>query len=255
MNALGNLIKARIEKDGPISLHDYMKLALGHPEYGYYKQQNPFGTDGDFITAPEISQMFGELIGLWTVDVWIKLSSPDKFYLLELGPGNGTLMADVLRSARLAPEFLATAEIHLIETSSRLKARQAETLKNHDIHWHDEMPELSGAPVILLANEFFDALPIHQYYNQSGKWYERMVTMADGNFAFTLAKTTSPLASTQCAETGDIIEICPEGNRIIERISRLLFNEGGSALIIDYGAAETILGDSFQAVKGHGYAD
>tara|TARA_R110002111_G_scaffold71496_2_gene114749 strand:- start:1522 stop:2586 length:1065 start_codon:yes stop_codon:yes gene_type:complete len=255
MNALGKIIKARIEKDGPISLHDYMQIALGHPEYGYYARQNPFGTEGDFITAPETSQMFGELIGLWAVDVWDKLGRPKKFYLVELGPGNGTLMADAQRSARLVPEFLTAAEIHLIENSARLRERQAYTLPDHGIHWHDELPELSGAPVILIANEFFDALPIHQYCHQSGAWFERMIALRDGNFVYALANTPASVKSAASADDGDILELCPAGNKMIEQVSKLLFREGGAALIIDYGADEILLGDSFQAVKRHGYTD
>ncbi|WP_340151795.1 SAM-dependent methyltransferase [uncultured Sneathiella sp.] len=255
MNPLGELLKARIEREGPISLHDYMEMAVSHPEHGYYARQNPFGAEGDFITAPEASQMFGELIGLWAVDVWVKLGQPGKFYILELGPGNGTLMGDALRSARLVPEFLAAAEIHLIETSARLKERQAETLDDHDIHWHDELPDLVGAPIILIANEFFDALPIHQYSYQSGTWVERMITLRDGKFAYQLADTPVAITSAPSADDNDILELCLAGDRLIEQISKLIFREGGAALIIDYGATETILGDSFQAMKRHEYAD
>ncbi|MAZ01841.1 MAG: methyltransferase [Sneathiella sp.] len=255
MTHLGELLKARIERDGPISLHDYMEMALSHPKHGYYARQSPFGAAGDFITAPETSQMFGELIGLWAVDVWAKLGHPGKVYFLELGPGNGTLMRDALRSARLVPEFLAAAEIHLIETSARLKERQAETLDDHDIHWHDELPDLAGAPVILIANEFFDALPIHQYSRQSGTWFERMVSNRDGKFSYQLADAPASITSAPPAEDGDILELCPTGDRMVEEISKLIFREGGAALIIDYGATETLLGDSFQAMKRHEYAD
>ena len=255
MNALGGIIKGRIENDGPISLYDYMKMALGHPVHGYYSHQDPFGEAGDFITAPEISQMFGELIGLWAVDVWTKLGNPDKFHLVELGPGNGTLMADALKSARLVPEFLAASEIHLIENSARLRAKQAATLESHHVCWHNALPNLEGAPVILLANEFFDALPIHQYFYKSDSWRERLVTTMDDGFAFDLSPKASPLPHAPAAINGDVFEVCPEGELIIKQISTILSKERGAALIIDYGSTETLLGDSFQALKGHEYAD
>lgn len=255
MNELGKILTAKIKKSGPISLYKFMKASLGHPEYGYYSRREPFGEKGDFITAPEISQMFGELIGLWAVDVWFKLGNPTKFHLIELGPGNGTLMADVLRSARIAPEFSAAAQIHLVENSPRLKARQATALASYDISWHDALPDIDGAPVILIANEFFDALPIHQYcYRESG-WYERLVTTSENGFVFTLAPEPTSFDQIPAGADDAIFETCPDGEEIISRISEHLFINNGAALIIDYGASDTLLGDSFQAVKGHGHAN
>lgn len=255
MNELGKILAAEIEKSGPISLYDYMKSALGHPEYGYYSRQEPFGEQGDFITAPEISQMFGELIGLWAVDVWFKLGSPKKFHLVELGPGNGTLMTDALRSARVVPDFLAAAQIELVENSRRLRSKQAEALSGFTPSWHDELPELEGAPVILIANEFFDALPIRQYCCQDGGWHERLVTITGNEFTFTLSPEPASLESAPVGAERDVYEICPDGEVITDRISKLLAANGGAALIIDYGATDTLLGDSFQAVKGHGPVD
>lgn len=255
MNELGKILAAEIEKNGPISLYKFMKASLGHPEYGYYSRQEPFGEQGDFITAPEISQMFGELIGLWAVDVWFKLGSPSKFHLIELGPGNGTLMTDALRGARVAPEFLAAAQIHLVENSPRLKAKQATALVGYDISWHDALPDIDGAPVILIANEFFDALPIHQYCYRESEWYERLVTTTESEFVFTLAPEPTSFDQILAGADDDIFETCPDGEEIISRISELLFVNNGAALIIDYGASDTLLGDSFQAVKGHGHVD
>ncbi|TNE35705.1 MAG: class I SAM-dependent methyltransferase, partial [Alphaproteobacteria bacterium] len=170
-----------------------MEASLGHPDYGYYNRQQPFGREGDFTTAPEISQMFGELIGLWCADVWMKLGSPMKFHLVELGPGNGTLMADLLRSAKLVPPFLAAANLHLVEMSDRLRSRQSETLAGTPLTWHDELPEVEDAPVILIANEFFDALPIHSYERKESDWYERLVTYEDDALFFILADQPSVL--------------------------------------------------------------
>ncbi|MBO0333059.1 SAM-dependent methyltransferase [Sneathiella sp. CAU 1612] len=255
MNKLGKTLAAMIEKSGSISLYDFMKLSLSHPEFGYYSRQEPFGEQGDFITAPEISQMFGELIGLWAVDAWIKLGSPAKFNLVELGPGNGTLMADILRSARVAPAFLAAAQIQLVENSPRLRAKQATSLSDHEVCWHDTFPDLEDMPIILIANEFFDALPIHQYCYQDGVWRERLVSTADNGFAFSLSPETTSLDLVPACADGDILETCPDGEEIIGRLSKLLSVNGGAALIVDYGAADTILGDSFQAVKGHGHVD
>ncbi len=255
MNDLGKLLKARIEKTGPISIYDYMKQALGHPEYGYYSRQDPFGEQGDFITAPEISQMFGELIGLWAVDVWVKLGCPNKFHLVELGPGNGTLMADALRSARLAPDFLAAAEIHLVENSARLKAQQAAALKSYEVNWHTDLPDLTGAPIILVANEFFDALPIRQYCFSKGNWRERLVTSIDNKFDFVLSTDVTPLDLASSGKEGDIVETCPDGEQIVDRVCGHLSKVGGALLIIDYGAADTLVGDSFQALKGHKHSN
>lgn len=255
MNELGRHLAAEIEKSGPISLYDYMKAALGHPEYGYYSRQNPFGEQGDFITAPEISQMFGELIGLWAVDVWFKLGSPEKFHLIELGPGNGTLMADALRSACVVPGFLAAMQIELVENSPRLRAKQADALSGYSPSWHDELPDLEGAPIILVANEFFDALPICQYCYQDGDWYERLVIDAGDRFTFTLSPEPTSLKSAPVGADGDIYEICPDGEAMTARISKLLSTNSGAALIIDYGAEDALLGDSFQAVKGHSSVD
>ncbi|WP_373089547.1 class I SAM-dependent methyltransferase [Sneathiella sp.] len=256
MNTLGQILKSRIDADGAISLHDYMQIALSHPEYGYYASKEPFGSGGDFITAPEISQMFGELIGLWCVDAWSKLGAPKKIHLVELGPGNGTLMADILRSARLAPQFLSAADIHLVENSDRLKRRQMKKLNTDAITWHSELPDFNDAPVLLIANEFFDALPIHQYKRQSGAWYERLVACNNLQFEYILSDTPSTLSySPISAKEGDIFETCPAAESIISKLGTLLFRSGGAALIIDYGAMAEEIGDSFQAVQGHRFCD
>jgi NADH dehydrogenase [ubiquinone] 1 alpha subcomplex assembly factor 7 len=256
MNKLGAILKTRIEDDGPISVHDYMETALTHPEFGYYNRAEPFGVKGDFITAPETSQMFGELIGLWCVDAWSKLGAPNTFNLIELGPGNGTLMADALRSAQLVPEFGQAAKIHLVENSERLKTLQAAALSDYDVAWYADIPRFGDIPTLLVANEFFDALPIHQYIYSDDQWWKRFITCKEDQFEFTLDETPTNIPDAPApVSSGDILETCPLAETYLTRIYEQLALHNGAALIIDYGAIETILGDSFQAVKGHSYTN
>tara|TARA_R110002072_G_scaffold105354_1_gene230285 strand:+ start:302 stop:1366 length:1065 start_codon:yes stop_codon:yes gene_type:complete len=254
MSPLTDILKARIAADGPISLHDYMTLALSHPLHGYYTAAEPFGPEGDFLTAPEAGQMFGELIGLWAIDVWMKLGSPETFLLIEMGPGNGTLMGDALRSARLMPEFLKAADIRLIEMSPRLQKKQATLLAGYDVKWQESLADLPEAPIILIANEFFDALPIHQYVRTGTKWRERCVTHDGTDFKFTLSLDSVDVGPAPDGAEGDILESCPMGEALIAEISDRLHISRGAALIIDYGPAEKIMGDSFQAVRKHRHA-
>jgi NADH dehydrogenase [ubiquinone] 1 alpha subcomplex assembly factor 7 len=177
MTPLGQRIARRIARHGPITVADYMALALTDPGLGYYMQGDPFGPRGDFVTAPEVSQMFGELIGLWCIDSWQRMGAPAEFMLAELGPGRGTLMADALRAARVAPAFLDAAEVHLVEASPSLRARQAETLGSGRACWHDSLSELPEAPLLVIANEFFDALPVRQFERRAEGWCERLVVL------------------------------------------------------------------------------
>src|SRR5450432_2697622 len=190
MSALGEEIKALISQEGPISLERYMALALTHPTYGYYMNRDPFGATGDFTTAPEISQMFGELIGLWAAEIWAAMSSPNPLRLMELGPGRGTLMSDALRAARVAPEFRAALDVCLIEASPTLAGVQHDTLltAGAPVSWAGQLDEAPEGPAIVIANEFLDALPIRQYVRGPRGWRERMVGLdrAD-NLAFGLA--------------------------------------------------------------------
>lgn len=189
MTQLAALLRRRIADSGPLSLADYMAEALGHPEHGYYATGDPLGAAGDFTTAPEISQVFGELIGAWCVEVWRAMGAPNPIRLVELGPGRGTLAADAGRTwRRIAPEFASAARLHLIETSAVLRARQRETLAAAATPpaWHAMLAEMPGGPMILLANEFFDALPLRQYVRRGGGWRERLVGLgpAGESFAF-----------------------------------------------------------------------
>lgn len=237
-----------------------MNTALAHPEYGYYQKADPFGERGDFVTAPEISQMFGELIGLWCVDCWVKLGTPAKFHLMELGPGQGTLMSDALRSAALAPDFLNSVQIHMVETSDRLTHIQQKKMAAFDVQWHSEIPDFDENPILVIANEFFDALPIHQFERSEGHWFERLVTLADHAFSLKLSSTpTDPalydLPSSSSAEDGNIAEVNPIARSVTHSLATLLQRNGGAALCIDYGPTQSAFGDSFQAVQDHKYVD
>lgn len=259
---LEHRIKALIRLTGPITVADYMAICLGDPEHGYYIARDPFGADGDFVTAPEVSQMFGELIGLWAVDTWDRLGRPAPFQLVELGPGRGTLMADALRAARLVPEFLAAARLHLVETSPRLRDRQAKTLAGGPLApiWHDTVAGLPAGPAIVLANEFFDALPIRQYVKTGGIWRERVVGLdTDENLAFGIgagvldASAVPPDARS--APDGAVLETGAIAGAVMTTLAERIVAEGGALLAIDYGYGRAAPGDSFQAVHRHTYAD
>lgn len=260
--ALERLIAARIAENGPMALADYMGMALGHPDHGYYMARDPFGVQGDFTTAPEISQMFGELIGIWCADTWSKMS-PGPVILTELGPGRGTLMADALRAARGAlPEFYQAAEVRLVETSPYLRARQMTALAacGKTVQWHDRFDDVPPGPALVIANEFFDALPVHQVEARNGDWYERRVIVAaDG--ALALAPGTEPAPaeitplSPGAASDGDIFEAAPLRNDLAAAIATRLVAHGGAVLIIDYGHATPGFGDTFQAVRDHRFTD
>ncbi|MHA1109382.1 MAG: class I SAM-dependent methyltransferase, partial [Alphaproteobacteria bacterium] len=189
MTPLEHEIHTIIRRDGPISVADYMALALGHPEHGYYRTRDPFGVHGDFTTAPEISQVFGELLGLWCAVTWRQMGAPDPVRLVELGPGRGTLMADALRAAATVPEFHAAADIHLVETSPTLRKSQRKTLAAVDLTWHDTLDGVPCGPMLVLANEFFDALPVQQFVRHGGAWRRRHIDIDSegGRLCFVLS--------------------------------------------------------------------
>ncbi len=260
--ALAERIKARIRAAGPISVADYMAICLGDPEQGYYMRRDPLGLAGDFITAPEVSQMFGEIVGLWLAHMWEAAGRPSPFALIELGPGRGTLMRDALRATRIVPGFLDTARLNLVETSPVLRARQREALAavGRQPTWHGSVDTLPDMPTFLIANEFFDALPIRQYERRDGAWVERMVGLDDdGGLAFglgagRLAATDTPVA-VDGAGNGAVLEMAPAATAIVSRIAARLRDRGGAALIIDYGYARAATGDTLQAVRRHAFAD
>ncbi len=253
-------LKRRIALEGPITLADYMTAVLTDPKGGYYMESDPFGREGDFVTAPEVSQMFGEMIGLWCVDLWQRvLGSPGRVILAELGPGRGTLMADILRTVKVSPDFAAAAELHLVEVSPALKEAQREALQGHKVIWHKDgsgLPE--SAPLILIANEFFDALPVRHFEKTAEGWRERMVGLDDARerFVFRLGPV-SPAAlafippALHEAAAGSIAEVSPAVVSQTAALAERLQAQGGAALAIDYGRAHPAFGATLQAVKGH----
>lgn len=252
---------ALIKSRGPITVADYMEDALLHPHDGYYTSQAPIGAKGDFTTAPEISQIFGELIGLWLVQSWIDMGSPDAFNLVELGPGRGVLMQDILRAAKLRPAFLDAAHVWLVETSGRLRHEQQRRLRDAGIatDWADAFADVPPAPMLIVANEFFDCLPIRQFERCEIGWRERMVGLdaAGGALAFTLADTPPlpaiDLPDAATMKPGAIFEIGAAADEMIDEIARSLSLHGGRALIVDYGHLHGGAGDTLQAVRRHAY--
>jgi SAM-dependent MidA family methyltransferase len=246
-----------IALEGPITVARFMALCLGDPRHGYYMTRDPFGAGGDFTTAPEISQMFGELVGLWCADAWQRMGAPGRVLLVELGPGRGTLMSDALRAARVVPGFRQAAEVHLVETSPVLRDRQRATLADCGvaIAWHGAIEELPEGPLLVVANEFFDALPVRQLVARAGRWHERLVGLdADNRLAFGLAP--EPYSSPAPAgPDGSIVEIHELGTRIAATLAGRIAAEGGAMLAIDYGYAGPATGDTLQALKRHAFVD
>jgi NADH dehydrogenase [ubiquinone] 1 alpha subcomplex assembly factor 7 len=255
--SLGAEIREIIAEEGPMSIERYMALALTHPTKGYYITHDPFGVEGDFVTAPEISQMFGELIGLWAAHVWTQIGAPTPVHLVELGPGRGALMADALRAARAAPEFFDALEVHLVEASDLLAEQQREALSGSGktASWHKSTDELPAAPAIFIANEFFDALPVRHYEKAPDGWHERLVGLdEEGELVFGLSADVEPLLKP-AAEEGAILEIGAAAQRLAMRLAAHIVIHNGAALAIDYGYAQTGFGETLQAVQAHGFVD
>jgi NADH dehydrogenase [ubiquinone] 1 alpha subcomplex assembly factor 7 len=254
---LGRLIAHRIALTGPISIADFMAEALGHPRHGYYRRAMPLGAQGDFTTAPEISQMFGELLGAWLAERWLAMGRPAPVRLVELGPGRGTLMADALRATRGVPGFHAALDLHLVETSVPLRTAQRAALAGFTLAWHERFDDVPAGPLLLVANEFFDALPVRQFHRTAQGWRERMVGLApDGALRLALAPGLTPFASAlPDAPPGAEAEFCEAGRALGASLGTRLGRDGGWALIIDYGHDLPSLGTSLQAVRAHRGAD
>jgi NADH dehydrogenase [ubiquinone] 1 alpha subcomplex assembly factor 7 len=246
MTLLADLLIARILATGPMRLSDYMAECLLHPLHGYYATRDPLGVAGDFTTAPEISQMFGELLGLCLAQAWLDQGAPAPFTLAELGPGRGTLMADVLRATQGVPGFAAGANVVLVEASAHLRGVQRATLG--DATWADTVLDLPDRPLFLLANEFFDALPIRQFHRIGDGWTETVVGVVDGKLAFGRA------AAPPMDHLADVAEMCPMARPIMAHVGTRIAEHGGAALIVDYGGWGTA-GDTFQAMQGHAFVD
>ncbi len=249
MTALADLLKARIAAQGPITLADYMADCLMHPEHGYYATRDPFGAD--FITAPEISQMFGEMLGLALAQSWLDQGAPEKIALAELGPGRGTLMADALRATRGVAGFHAALTVHFVETSPVLRTVQAQSVP--EAVWHDTVATLPDLPLYLIANEFLDALPIRQFLRDGRGWRERVVALKDAQLTFGLT-AAAPLGQLahRMGDTMDhaIVEVCPALPAIINDVAARIQAHGGAALFIDYGDWRS-LGDTLQALRAN----
>ena len=254
MTALAAEIRERIRRDGPLSVAAYMELCLSHPAHGYYRRGRPIGTAGDFITAPEVSQMFGELIGLWCAAVWQAMGRPRRVCLVELGPGRGTLMADALRAAEIVPAFREAIDLHLVETSETLRAEQAVLLGDAEPTWHERFETVPPGPVLVVANEFFDALPIRQFERVGDAWRERMVTLAPSSEALRFAAAgtaTDEVEALEAAPAGSIVEQAPARDALAATLAARIAAGGGAALIVDYGHDWPGIGDTLQAVKRH----
>lgn len=259
MTPLAHLLAARIAQDGPISVADYMAECLLHPVHGYYTTRDPFGVAGDFTTAPEISQMFGELFGLALAQAWLDQGSPARFTLAELGPGRGTLMVDVLRATRGVPGFHAAAEVVLVEASPVLRTVQGQTLAAAGFaapRWLDRTEDLPDQPLFLMANEFFDALPIRQYQHTEAGWRERLIGVRDGALAFGLSDLlpVPDLPAFQDARLGQIVEHCPMAHPVMAAVSDRVQRFGGVGFVIDYGGWRSS-GDTLQALRAHAFDD
>ncbi len=253
MSELGRAIRERIAVEGPMRLDRYMAACLG----AYYGSRDPLGPGGDFVTAPEVSQMFGELIGAWAAQVWHDQGRPERFVLAELGPGRGTLMRDALRAAAGMPGFREAAQLWLVETSPVLRERQAETLAVAGPSWADTVADLPDGPLIVLANEFFDALPIRQFQRTDVLWRERLVGLKEGALVWEWDRARSdPALETRfpLLADGGVVEVNPAGEAIAAHLGARIAAEGGAALVIDYGAWDGS-GDTLQALRGHAPVD
>jgi NADH dehydrogenase [ubiquinone] 1 alpha subcomplex assembly factor 7 len=289
LTPLAQKLAARIAAEGPISLHGYMEACLYDPAHGYYKKRDPLGRGGDFITAPEISQVFGELIGLWAGETWRQMGQPDAVRLIELGPGRGTLMADALRALRVLPAFLQSATVHLVETSAPLRAAQEAALGGAPcpVCWHERIEDVPAGAAIVIANEFFDCLPVRQFvFDEAAQlWRERMVAFRERSFVFELSeapphpvllpegrrdaitfagdrsRVLSPLGERDrvrgdfpTPEDGAIAETRPGTAGILQSFAARTADAPLAALIIDYGYSQPASGDTVQAVRQHRFA-
>jgi NADH dehydrogenase [ubiquinone] 1 alpha subcomplex assembly factor 7 len=255
-------IRRRIKLAGPMPVRQFMTLCLSHPDHGYYMTRDPLGRSGDFVTSPEVSQVFGELIGLWAASAWHLMGQPENVRLIELGPGRGTMMLDALRAAQVVPAFRQAIVLHMIEISPALREKQQQAMSTLDVPsmWHETLEEVPDGPAIIVANEFFDALPVNQAIKQFNGWYERVVEI-DGNdaLAFGIANEIIPLfeqlvpAAVRDAPIGAIYEWRPDNLPLV--IGRRVMQQGGAALIVDYGHAKSDHGETLQAVGNHTFVN
>jgi NADH dehydrogenase [ubiquinone] 1 alpha subcomplex assembly factor 7 len=264
MGKLAEFIRSRIGEFGYLDIAQFMNIALLHPEHGYYVSRDPLGKEGDFTTAPEVSQLFGEMIGVWLADSWIKLGAPSEFCLLECGGGRGTMMADILRATRNVSfgggRFHDALSLHMLEASPVLKEEQRSRVGEFSPEWHESLRSVSDdIPLFIVGNEFFDALPFHQLVKRKDGWCERVVgENGEGEFCFKEIEADGALVKSlnqglfEPGE-GEVVEVSPQRDKFMEEVCVRLGKQGGAALFIDYGFDAPLTGDSFQAVKGHEY--
>lgn len=249
------IIAEEVRENGPIPLDRYMALCLGHPVHGYYRTRDPLGAAGDFVTAPEVSQIFGELIGVWAAATWAVMGAPEPLRLVELGPGRGTLMADALRALRATAPG-AIVEPHLVETSPALRALQRARLTDQAPTWHEDVATLPDGPAIAIANEFFDALPVRQFERRERGWHERRIGLSPDGAALRWGLDPDPDAGIeQDAPAGVVLTLPGAALDIVRSLAARFTRDGGALLIIDYGHARPGFGDTLQAVAGHRFAD
>jgi NADH dehydrogenase [ubiquinone] 1 alpha subcomplex assembly factor 7 len=259
---LGHKIARRIRAEGPLSVAAYMAIALYDPELGYYATRQPIGARGDFVTAPEISQIFGELVGLWCALMWEEIGRPDPVLLTELGPGSGALAADLLRAAAAAPQFRRALRLYLVEVSPRLRSAQQQRLGTNNIVWLTRVEDLPDGPLLLVANEFLDTLPIRQLVRGRRHWSERSVALdLENRLAFAdgpenpLLSLLVPEVLRSSSRPGAIYEIAPSALALAGTLAARLSRRWGAALFIDYGRSESATAYSLRAVSDHRLAD
>jgi NADH dehydrogenase [ubiquinone] 1 alpha subcomplex assembly factor 7 len=255
---LGRKIARRIRAEGPLSVAAYMAMALHDPDGGYYARRDPIGAQGDFITAPEISQVFGELIGLWCAVVWRRLGRPDPVFLAELGPGRGVLIGDLLRAAATVPDFHRALRLHLVEASAPLRAAQQQRLAQFEPRWVPRFEDLPDGPMLLVANEFLDALPIRQFVRRGPHWSERMVTLDDEDrFVFVegppspVARLLVPQGLHDSVGEHTVVEICPAALALAAALGARFSRQAGAALFVDYGYFPSASGSTLRALHRH----
>jgi NADH dehydrogenase [ubiquinone] 1 alpha subcomplex assembly factor 7 len=250
---LEQLLRRLILAQGPQSVAAYMALCLAHREHGYYATRDPLGAKGDFVTAPEISQIFGELIGAAIAQAWLELGRPEPARIVEVGPGHGTLMADCLRALRTVPALEACIELHLVETSPAMRERQRANLPTIEPVWHETLATVpGGGPVLLVANEFLDALPARQFLRGPKGWQERLVGLDEAErLVFLPGGQTLPL---DVPGSADFLELAPAREAWVAELALRLVQQGGVAWLIDYGE-EIVTQDTLQGIRGHREVD
>jgi SAM-dependent MidA family methyltransferase len=254
-------IRKRIKSAGPMPVRQFMTMCLTHPDHGYYVTRDPLGAGGDFVTSPEISQVFGELIGLWAASAWQLMGQPDNVRLVELGPGRGTMMSDALRALRVLPPLYQSLSVHMVEINPVLREKQKATLNGlRNISWHERIEDVPEGPAVILANEYFDVLPIHQMVRQETGWHDRVIGLDDEeNFAYGAAADPTPGFEAllpplaKAAPVGAIFEWRPDTE--IMTLARRVRDQRGAVLIVDYGHVRSDVGDTFQAIARHSFAD